>query len=46
MQQLSVQVVFHPTAGHGGFIFDTTWRRQILVHIRTAIASGAKAAHK
>ena len=41
-----MQVLFHPTAGHGGFILDTKWRQQILVQVETVIANGAEGACK
>ena len=41
-----MQVLFHPTAGHGGFILDTQWRQQILAQVESVIAAGAEAACK
>lgn len=41
---LMTQVLFHPMAGHGGFILDTRWRHRILQQIQTVIDAGAEAA--
>lgn len=37
----SAQVMYHPTAGHGGFLLSTKWRRQMIANIKVTVATGA-----
>ena len=41
-----VQVMYHPTAGHGGFLLSASWRRQVLANIKVIVATGADLAAK
>ena len=40
------QVMYHPTAGHGGFLLSHSWRRQIVKNIKATVATGADLAAK
>ena len=41
-----MQVMYHPTAGHGGFLLSSSWRRQVLANIKVVVATGADLAAK
>lgn len=38
--------MYHPTAGHGGFLLSHSWRRQILSNIKVTVGTGADLAAK
>ena len=38
--------MYHPTAGHGGFLLSHSWRRQIVKNIKVTVATGADLAAK
>ena len=44
--RLILQVMYHPTAGHGGFLLSHSWRRQVLANIKVVVATGADLAAK
>jgi hypothetical protein len=41
-----MQVMYHPTAGHGGFLLSHSWRRQVLANIKVVVTTGADLAAK
>ena len=45
-ESASVQVMYHPTAGHGGFLLSSSWRRQVLTNVKVVVATGADLAAK
>jgi hypothetical protein len=38
--------MYHPTAGHGGFLLSTKWRRQMIANIKVTVSNGARLAAK
>ena len=43
---LPLQVMYHPTAGHGGFLLSSIFRRQVLTNIKVIVTQGADLACK
>jgi hypothetical protein len=40
------QTMMHPVHGHGGFLLDHSWRREMISRITDVVNSGAAAAAK
>ena len=41
-----MQVLYHATAGHGGFLLSSSFRRQVLANIKVIVTQGADLACK
>ena len=39
-------MLYHPTAGHGGFLLSSSFRRQVLANIKVIVTQGADLACK
>lgn len=42
----SCQTMLHPVHGHGGFLLDTPWRKQMMARITEVVNAGATTAAK
>ena len=43
---LPLQVLYHPAAGHGGFLLSSSFRRQVLTNTKVIVTQGADLACK